>query len=442
MLLLALAVAAGAGLWLRCEGAGPVVEAPPEVAVGRGGRTVSIGVADPDSGLRALAVRLRNAGGETPLDERTFPGDLLRGGTEHEVRSVELALDPKALGLREGDAVLVVEATDWSLRRWLRGNLTLHEIPVVVDLKPPRVEVLNGLTYTQRGGAGVAVYRLPEPVVRDGVEVADAFFPGHRLPEAADPALRAAFFAIPRDVPPQPPIRVVAEDRAGNVTARGWQVRLQERVFPDVPIQLSASFMETKVPELAEVLDVAEGSAVADFQRINRDQRAADEARVREIVGTTAPERLWSGAFLQLRNSAVTSRFAEHRTYFLDGGEKISEAIHYGYDLASLSGAPIEAANSGRVLFADDLGIYGTCVILDHGLGVASLYAHLSRLDVAAGDEVEKGQTLGLSGATGLAGGDHLHFAILVGGFYVDPVEWWDAKWIREKVDEPLAAAR
>jgi murein DD-endopeptidase MepM/ murein hydrolase activator NlpD len=442
MLLVALAVAAGAGAWLRCEGAGPVVDAPPDVAIGRGGRTVSIAVADPDSGLRALAVRLRSAGGETALDERRFPGDLLRGGTEHEARGVEVALDPKALGLREGDALLVVEATDWSWRRWLRGNRTVHEVPVLVDLKPPRVEVQSGLTYTQRGGAGVAVYRLPEPVARDGVEVAETFFPGHPLPGAKDPALRAAFFAVPRDVAAQPRIQVVAEDRAGNVTARGWQVRLQERSFPEVPIHLSAAFMQTKVPELAEALGISEGNAVADFQKINREQRAADEARIREIVATTAPERLWSGSFLQLRNSAVTSRFAEHRTYFLDGGEKISEAIHYGYDLASLAGAPIEAANSGRVIFADELGIYGTCVILDHGLGVASLYAHLSRLDVAPGDAVEKGQTLGVSGSTGLAGGDHLHFAILVGGHYVDPVEWWDAKWIREKVDEPLAGAR
>ncbi len=89
--------------------------------------------------------------------------------------------------------------------------------------------------------------------------------------------------------------------------------------------------------------------------------------------------------------------------------------------------------------FAGELGIYGDCVILDHGLGVASLYGHLSRLDVAAGDRVEQGQPLGLSGATGLAGGDHLHFAILVGGTYVDPLEWWDPKWVKDNVDARLA---
>jgi murein DD-endopeptidase MepM/ murein hydrolase activator NlpD len=171
-------------------------------------------------------------------------------------------------------------------------------------------------------------------------------------------------------------------------------------------------------------------------------------------VRQSSAERLFEGAFLQMRNSKVTSRFAEHRSYSLKG-EKISEAIHYGYDLAVTQNAPIEAANRGRVLFADELGIYGNCVILDHGLGLTSLYGHLSQIDVEVGQLVEKGARLGRSGHTGLAGGDHLHFAMLVGETYVDPVEWWDAKWVREKIDEmggpppgvdaetaPVAAAR
>jgi len=93
----------------------------------------------------------------------------------------------------------------------------------------------------------------------------------------------------------------------------------------------------------------------------------------------------------------------------------------------------------GRVLFAGELGIYGNCVIVDHGMGVVTLYGHLSSLEAKEGDAVEKNSVLGRSGATGLAGGDHLHFAILVGDAYVDPVEWWDEKWVREKIDEKLA---
>jgi murein DD-endopeptidase MepM/ murein hydrolase activator NlpD len=189
---------------------------------------------------------------------------------------------------------------------------------------------------------------------------------------------------------------------------------------------------------LAAELGVKESDPVRAFQVINRDERARNETQIREIVSRTSPKPLFEGAFLQMRNSAVTSRFAEHRTYLVDGAP-ISEAIHYGYDLASTAGAPIEASNSGVVLFADTLGIYGGCVIVDHGLGIATLYAHLSSIDVAVDQNVAKGETLGRSGATGLAGGDHLHFAVLVGGTYVDPVEWWDAKWVREHVEARLA---
>ena len=107
-------------------------------------------------------------------------------------------------------------------------------------------------------------------------------------------------------------------------------------------------------------------------------------------------------------------------------------------DLASTAHAPVLASNAGRVIFADDLGIYGQCVIVDHGLGVTSLYGHLSQIDVAKDELVEKGQTLGVSGATGLAGGDHLHFAILVGDTYVDPLEWWDPRWVETHIEARL----
>jgi murein DD-endopeptidase MepM/ murein hydrolase activator NlpD len=128
------------------------------------------------------------------------------------------------------------------------------------------------------------------------------------------------------------------------------------------------------------------------------------------------------------------SQFAELRSYRL-AGQPVSRARHYGFDLASTAHAPITAAAPGRVVFAQDLGIYGRCILIDHGLGLSSLYAHLSEIGVVPGDDVESGTVLGLSGATGLAGGDHLHFAVLVGETYVNPLEWWDPKWVRSHIN-------
>src|SRR5262249_10469896 len=157
---------------------------------------------------------------------------------------------------------------------------------------------------------------------------------------------------------------------------------------------LPASFLDDKVPELAPSQNVQAADPIATFQKINTEVRAANEKRIREIAADTAPERLWQGAFQQWANSQVTSRFAERRPYFA-GAPPVPSATHCGYHLAPPSGAPVPAANSGRVLYAGDLGIYGNCVIIDHGMGVATLYGHLSGFAVKAGDRVAKGAVLG-----------------------------------------------
>lgn len=149
---------------------------------------------------------------------------------------------------------------------------------------------------------------------------------------------------------------------------------------------------------------------------------------------------LWTEAFTQMGNSQVESRFADRRTYFFDDKE-IDKQVHLGFDLASVQQAPVHASNAGIVIHADFLGIYGNCVILDHGLGVQSLYAHLSSIGVKVGDSVTKGQELGRTGSTGLAGGDHLHFTMLMQGTPVKPVEWWDQNWLQDRVNRKITEA-
>ena len=158
---------------------------------------------------------------------------------------------------------------------------------------------------------------------------------------------------------------------------------------------------------------------------------------MRELIAESDTMFSLDGAMQQMPGSMVTSRYGEQRAYFLEG-QRISEAVHLGYDLASTARAPVTAAAAGRVAYAGKLGIYGKCVLIDHGLGLTTLYGHLSSLDVKAEERVTRGQQLGRSGATGLAGGDHLHFSVLVGDVYVDPIEWWDAEWVRTHVQTAL----
>jgi murein DD-endopeptidase MepM/ murein hydrolase activator NlpD len=108
-------------------------------------------------------------------------------------------------------------------------------------------------------------------------------------------------------------------------------------------------------------------------------------------------------------------------------------------DIASTRRAEARAANNGKVIYADYLGIYGNMVLVDHGQGVFSLYSHLSQINAAPGDMVDQQTVLGLTGTTGMAGGDHLHFSMLVNGVFVTPKEWWDQHWIEVTIDEPIA---
>ncbi len=103
---------------------------------------------------------------------------------------------------------------------------------------------------------------------------------------------------------------------------------------------------------------------------------------------------------------------------------------------------PVSAANDGRVVWGSDLGIYGNCVVLDHGYGLQSIYGHMREIDVKVGDMVKKGQKMGIAGATGLAGGVHVHFGMQIDGVQVNPREWWDEHWIRDRVLAKLDPTR
>jgi murein DD-endopeptidase MepM/ murein hydrolase activator NlpD len=204
-------------------------------------------------------------------------------------------------------------------------------------------------------------------------------------------------------------------------------------------IPIDQRFLERVVPAIvAETPDVKVDTGSTDgllqgFLAINGGLRQKNAETIRSMAAKTAPQMLWTEAFAQMGNTQVESRFADQRTYYFENKE-IDRQVHLGFDLASVQHAPVHAANAGVVVFADFLGIYGNCIIIDHGLGVQSLYAHLSSFAVKEADKVEKGAEIGRTGITGLAGGDHLHFTMLLQGTPVNPVEWWDPHWVQDRV--------
>jgi murein DD-endopeptidase MepM/ murein hydrolase activator NlpD len=301
----------------------------------------------------------------------------------------------------------------------------------------------------------MVVYRATPEDVQSGVRVGDVEYsgfperPGPQGSEGgrADPGLRAGFFALLHDQQLHEPIVAFARDEAGNEAHVTFVDNVFEKPFKRSRIELDDAFINRVVPEILEhspELKLAPPAAGADmlpaFLKINGELRKINAEQIAALAAKTSPARLWKGPFVQLGNSQVEASFADHRTYFYKGKE-VDRQVHLGFDLAVTARVPIVAANDGKVLHASWLGIYGNCVIIDHGDGVQSLYGHLSSFDVKTGDAVTKGQTIGRSGMTGLAGGDHLHFTMLVGGRAVNPVEWWDPHWITDRVERKLREA-
>lgn len=350
---------------------------------------------------------------------------------------VPVTFDSAALGLREGSASIEVWSRDDFWRPLGGTERPAASVPVTIDLTPPKLEILGATRYVSPGGAALVAFRVADAAHTE-VTVGTRTFPSHPY-GPPDRQARVALIALPHDFSSRTPMAITARDEAGNLAARSVPSELKPRAFPRDTIRVSEAFLQAKVPELLPQRPPSQ-SLLDGFLVINRDQRKQAEAEKRKVGERTAAQPLWRGPFVQPRNTKVFSNFAETRTYIHEG-RQVDTQVHYGYDLASTKQSPVPAANGGVVAFAGPLTIYGNTVIVDHGLGLQTLYAHLSSIDVKVGDTVAKGQSLGRTGATGLAMGDHLHFEVLIAGMSVTPLEWWDAKWIRDRVNRPLKQA-
>ena len=362
---------------------------------------------------------------------------VTREGALGQRLDIPVVLESATLGLREGGASLEVWARDDFWRPFRLKERAIATYPVTVDLTPPRIEVLGATRYVAAGGSGLVAFRVTgasRATVSAGKLVEPSFPWGP--PERG---ARVALVALPWDLAPGASLAITAEDEAGNVASRALPSELRSRRFPRDRIEIKDAFLQAKVPELLPQRSPSQ-RLVDGFLVINRELRRQAEETKRRIGASSAETPLWEGPLVQPSRTKVFANFAEMRTY-LYGGREIDKQVHYGYDLASTRQSSVPAANRGAVVFAGPLTIYGNTVIVDHGLGLQTLYAHLSSIEVKVGDVVARGQELGRTGATGLAMGDHLHFEVLVNGVSVTPLEWWDAKWIRDHITQPLREA-
>ncbi len=400
--------------------------------------TIDVHVADPETGLRWTRVEIESGGTRTVLASEDYPAASWRKSTAAET-TISAPLQAVERKIPEGPATVRVYADDYSWLRWFRGEKPILEAQATIDLTPPTLEVLSTEHYVKVGGAEFLLYKVSSDAVQSGVQVDRYFFPGN-TGLFADASIHAAFFSVPQDLDVKTIPKAVAVDAAGNRREVNFHTVVKPRKFADKTLVLDDAFLERKVPEILSATgSPAQPDLVQGYLYINRTIRKQSEERIHEITRTSAKTPLWDGAFLRQPNSSPLSGFADRRSYVYQG-KQIDAQTHLGFDLASLRQSPVTAASNGTVVFAGPLGIYGDAVIIDHGLGIFSLYGHLSAITTQVGAGVQRGDTIGRTGETGLAGGDHLHFSVMLWGTHIDPVEWWDGKWIHDHVTAKIDA--
>ncbi len=389
---------------------------------------IEIAISEKGTGLKSVAVTLAAGDGERPLFSEQYDPPVMQ--------TKVTILATKLTGIKEGPAVFRVSARDGSLWGFFKGNETVIQKNVTIDITPPTVELMADDAYINFGGSGLVAYKVSADAVTSGVRIGNYFFPGYKG-QTKDPNTTIAFFAHPYNVPEDQKAVLVATDKAGNSRELRLGYTLKDVRYKKSSIPISEDFIQSKVAPLLSDVGARQGTPKDIFVKVNNGLRKENEDKIRAVGQKTADKMLWSGPFTQLSNSKVEANFADARTY-LYHNEPIDNAYHLGFDLSVTKRYPVEAANSGVVSFVGDLGIYGNTVIIDHGLGLSTLYGHLSSVDVKEGNQIKPQQIIGRTGETGLAVGDHLHFATLLQGIPVLPKEWWDAKWIKDNIQPKL----
>ena len=433
ILLLFLIIIVGllAGAWYlspRFEREAPQIRIAPDADV-IGRAPMEIVVSDQGAGLKSVTATLSSGGTEQSLAAEQYAQPV----SEKKITVLVAQLK----GVKEGPAVLRVSARDGSWWSYFKGNETVIQKNLTIDLTPPTIDLVADDRYVNFGGVGVIVYKASADAATSGVRLGDYLFPGYQGQIKSHPEHFIAFFAHPYNVPADARGALIATDKAGNTRELRLVYELKNVNYRKSTIAISDAFIQNKVAGLLTDASARQGSAKDIFLRVNKGLRKENEDRITAITQKATPSLLWNGAFSQLSNSKVEANFADARTYTYNN-ETIDHAYHLGYDLSVTKQYPVEAANSGVVAFSGDLGIYGNTVILDHGLGLFTLYGHLSSIDVKVGDSVRQRQIIGKTGETGLAVGDHLHYGVYLNGVAVLPVEWWDPKWINDNIQPKL----
>jgi hypothetical protein len=399
----------------------------PEVTVVGTATPVSVQVTNPH-GVRRLAAFLEQNGSRTQVFAQDWPAAHFLWKRHEPTRAVTFeAGKNKAPQLKDGKARLVVE----SVSNDFRASTDSTSRDVTVVLEPPHVSADGLQHYINQGGMELVILTTAGSVSSSGVRVGPYTFRSFPLP-GGTAGQRFAMFAYPWDVEPGVTPVVFARNLAGSEATATFWFRVKRKKFRAREFALSDALMTMLVNSVDPNGTLAPGpDLLSRFLKINGELRRQNNQQLADLRFKTEEKMLWNGPFIHYGKEEAN--FADVRDYIYDR-KKVDRQVHLGFDLSDVKDAPVNAANDGRVVWASNLGIYGNCIVIDHGYALQSIYGHLKTIGVKVGDAVKRGQQIGVEGSTGLAGGIHLHFSMQIDGVQTNPREWWDEHWIKDRV--------
>ncbi len=341
---------------------------------------------------------------------------------------------------------LIVIARDTSKWHFFRGNEAQKSVILVVDKTFPDAEVINNSYAIGRGGSAVAIVKVKDNNLKDKYILVNGKYRFNLVPFVKDgyyvaliawPYMENSFNA-----------EVVAIDKAGNKIQTHipfyWRTKGIYRL-KNKKLKISDSFIQN----VAKRVLVKSGMQVPNepveiFKLENETLRKINEKELFNLTRNIHENKVdyfYINRFNPLPGSAQKAGFMERRHYYYKG-DKISESIHKGLDLAKIKHAKVYANNLGEVVANKYIGIYGNTLVIYHKLGLYTTYSHLSEFLAKKGDKVRKAQIIARTGSTGGVFGDHLHFGVYVQGYPVQPREWMDSRWIKLNITNVIKDAK
>lgn len=401
--------------------------------------SLKINITD-NSGIKYHKVTFKDNSKEIVLDEKIAPtpqGDI------------SLELNPPKLDMfyKGENVTITIEAIDGSKWNFLNGNANKISYDLKIDTKRPVANVMANSRYIKRAGSSIAIVKVEDTNLKE----AYIDFCGKAV-YSLTPFYKENYYAalIPWDINIKfdefTQVTLVASDKAGNFTKTKIPFYIQEFKEKHDDIKISDRFIEgVSKNVLAQMGESIPDSPKDIFIKQNNELRAKNVETIRQIalkyVGKEFVSDFNINAFKRLRGSRTAAGYGERRSYFYNG-EKIDEAWHLGMDWASIKKASIKTTNSGNIIFNQYLGIYGNTLMIDHGLGLVSLYAHTTNQFVTDGENVRSNTKIATTGISGAVLGDHLHFGVVVQGIEVNPIEWMDRNWIKTRIFDIINDAK